>query len=288
LIRVGLYRTTDNTLPVRSLSGSLLVQQNGNTICTLAQGEIATVVYDRIAKIYTVSGPNCSSQSAGWFVLAAADGVAPLEITDYSRPVSWLPGANDNKFRSKLELRYAPATDAVWVINELLIETYLKGIAETSNVSPMEYQKALLTAARTYALYHVNRGTKHAAEFFLVDAHLDQVYRGYGQEARSPNIVDGVIKTRGQIVTYDGKLAITPYFSTSDGRTRDWTEVWGGKGYAWLKSVPVPHDVGQALWGHGVGMSARGALYMASKDKALYDAILKHFYVGIELRQAYK
>jgi stage II sporulation protein D len=165
---------------------------------------------------------------------------------------------------------------------------YLRGIAETSNVSPLEFQKALLTAARTYALYHVNRGTKHADEYFHVDAHLDQVYRGYGQEARSPNIVDGVVQTRGQIVTYDGKLAITPYFSRSDGRTRDWTEVWGGSGYPWLKSVSVPYDVGQTLWGHGVGLSARGALYMASKDNASYQMILKHFYQGIELRPAYQ
>ncbi|MBU1907949.1 hypothetical protein KKF59_02340 [Patescibacteria group bacterium] len=288
IIRVGLYKTTDDTMILRGIQTGMNVTQASQTICTFAQNEEATVVFDRNTKIYRLSGPRCTSQSDSHFVFIAADGISPLEITDYSRPVSWLPGANDNKFRAKLELRYTPATDAVWVINELLVESYLYGIAETSNVSPLEYQKALLTAARTYAMYHVNRGTKHADEFFTVDAHFDQVYRGYGQEERSPDIVDGVVKTRGQIVTYDGNLAITPYFSRSDGRTRDWTEVWGGKGYAWLKSVPVPHDVGQTLWGHGVGLSARGALYMASKDNATYDAILKHFYQGTELRRAYK
>lgn len=288
IMRVGLYRTTDDILMARSLSGGMIATQNGTTVCTFSQGDIAKVYFNRASRMYSLTGPGCTSDSAGWYVLTAADGIAPLEITDYSRPVSWLPGANDNKFRAKLELRFTPATDSVWVINELPLETYLKGIAETSNVSPLEYQKALLTAARTYALYHVNRGTKHANEFFHVDAHLDQVYRGFGQEDRSPNIVDGVIKTRGQIVTYEGKLAITPYFSRSDGRTRNWNEVWGGSGYPWLKSVAVPHDVGQTLWGHGVGLSARGALYMASKDAADYITILKHFYTGIELRQAYQ
>ncbi|MCI0479233.1 hypothetical protein L0Y59_01690 [Candidatus Uhrbacteria bacterium] len=288
IIRVGLFKTTDETLPVRGVSTGMTVTRNGAVVCTLAQGQVATVVYSRTTKTYTLSGPNCTGSSSMWYVFAATDGISPLEITDYSRPVSWLPGANDNTFRGKIELRHAPATDAVWVINELPIETYLKGIAETSNVSPLEYQKALLTAARTYAMYHVNRGTKHADEYFTVDAHLDQVYRGYGQEARSPNIVSGVELTRGQIVTYDGKLAITPYFSRSDGRTRDWTEVWYGTGFPWLKSVQVPHDIGQTLWGHGVGMSARGALYMASKDNASYDAILRHFYQGTELRRAYR
>lgn len=288
IMRAGLYRTTDDTLMARGLNGGMVATHNGVTVCTFKLGEIATVVYQRATRLYVLSGPGCTAQSTGWYVLAADDGISPLEITDYSRPIAWLAGSNDNKFRAKLELRHSPATDAVWVINELPFEAYLKGIAETSDVSPLEYQKALLTAARTYGLYHINRGTKHATEYFHVDSHLDQVYRGYGQEARSPNIVEGVLKTRGQIVTYAEKLAITPYYSRSDGRTRDWTEVWGGSGYAWLKSVPVPHDVGQTLWGHGVGMSARGALYMASKDGATYDTILKHFYVGTELRKAYK
>lgn len=288
IIRAGLYRTTDDTMKVRGVMTGYQALQKGAVICTFAQNDVATVKFNRTSLVYTLNGPNCTSQSTDYYIIQAADGISPLEITDYSRPIAWLAGSNDNKFRAKLELRFTPKTDSVWVINELLLESYLYGIAETSDVSPIEYQKALLTAARTYALYHVNRGTKHADEFFHVDSHLDQVYRGYGQEARSPKIVDGVKQTKGQIVTYDGKLAITPYFSRSDGRTRDWTDVWGGAGYAWLKAVPVPHDVGQTLWGHGVGLSARGALYMASKDGATYEQILKHFYTGIELRKAYK
>lgn len=288
IMRVGVFETTDDTMLVRGIQGGMKVVNNGEVVCRIPQNEEITVKYVRASAVYKVSGASCTSQSSTWYVLEAEDGLAPLEITDFNRPIDWLPGSNDNKFRAKLELRFTPATDKVWVINELPLEQYLNGIAETSDVSPLEYQKALLTAARTYALYHVNRGTKHASEFFHVDAKYDQVYRGYGQEARSPNIVLGVKQTFGQIVTYNNALAITPYFSRSDGRTRDWTEVWGGSGFPWLVSVPVTWDAGQTLWGHGVGLSARGALYMASKDGATYDTILKHFYRGIELRQAYK
>jgi peptidoglycan hydrolase-like amidase len=135
---------------------------------------------------------------------------------------------------------------------------------------------------------HVQRGTKHADEFYTVDARYDQVYRGYGAEARDPNVVAAVDATRGQIVTYQGKLAITPYFSRSDGRTRSWGEVWyGGSQYPWLVSVPVPQDQGKTLWGHGVGMSASGALGMANEGKR-YDQILGYFYQGTELRKAYR
>ncbi len=287
IIRVGLFVTTDDKMVVRAVSGGFKLMQNGSVICSFGAGEAVTVSFDRNNKIMKAVGPNCATQTSGFYSLVADDGLSPLELTDYNRPVSWLPGANDNKFRGKLELRYTLSTDNVWIINELPIEWYLKGIAETSNSSPMEYQKALLIAARTYAMYHVQRGTKHADEYFTVDAKYDQVYRGYGAEARDSNVIIAIDATRGQIVTYDGKLAITPYYSRSDGRTRSWTEVWGGGPYVWLVSVPVPWDAGRTLWGHGVGLSATGALGMAAEGKT-YDQILKHFYTGIELRKAYK
>ena len=155
-------------------------------------------------------------------------------------------------------------------------------------MSPSEFQRTLLTTARTYALYHVQRGTKHADEYYTVDARYDQVYRGYGHEARTPTISAAVDATRGQIVTYQGRLAITPYFSRSDGRTRGWGEVWGGAAnYPWLISVPVPQDIGRTLWGHGVGMSATGALDMANEGKT-YMQILAHFYQGTDVRRAYR
>lgn len=287
IIRVGLFATTDNQMIVRAVSGGFNLTESGNIVCRFDAGESVTVAYDRSASVSRASGPRCTSQTSGVYVAVTPDGISPLELTDYSRPVSWLPGANDNKFRDKLELRYAKATDSVWVINELPIEWYLKGIGETSNSSPQEYQRALLTAARTYAMYHVQRGTKHADENYTIDAKYDQVYRGYGAEARDPAVVAAVDATRGQIVTYQGKLALTPYYSRSDGRTRSWTEVWGGGPYAWLVSVPVPWDNGKTLWGHGVGLSATGALGAAA-DGWTYDRILTYFYTSTELRRAYK
>jgi len=287
IIRVGVYSTDDDTLVVRGFVTGMNLTQGGSTVCSLGVGQEVTIRYDRANSVYKASGSGCTTQSTQYYVAVAADGISPLEITDISRPVSWLPGANDNKFRSKLELRYTPKTNLVWVINELPVEYYLKGIAETSNVSPLEYQKALLTAARTYAMYHVTRATKHADEYYIVDAKYDQVYRGYGQEARSPNIVNGVDATRGLVVTYDGKIAITPYFSRSDGRTRNWSDVWYGT-VAWCVGVPVPQDAGKTLWGHGVGMSASGALAMAAHENKTYDQILKHFYTGIALTRWYR
>lgn len=288
-IRVGIYQPPHNQLQVRPLQSGAEVRLSGATVCSVGQGQLVTIAYDRSSGVYTLSGAGgCSGTARSPYVVRASDGVSPLEIADFVRPSTWISNASDNDFRTQLELRASNDQREVWVINELPIELYLKGIAETSNVSPAEFQRTLLVAARTYAMYHVSRGTKHANRGFIVEGTLDQVYRGYQMEMRAPNIAAAVDATRGQIVTYNERLAITPYFSRSDGRTRSWGEVWaGGSSYPWLVGVPVPEDQGRTLWGHGVGMSASGALSMANSGKG-YEQILKHFYSGIELRRAYR
>lgn len=281
LIRVGVLKTVDDRAVIQAMNVPVLIQQSGSTLCQIVPGQQVAVHFNRSSRLYVLENGPCPGQSSNYYTFRAQDGVSPMKLADYDR--------NDNTFRTQLELRFTPLTDSVWVINELLIEWYLKGIAETSNVSPAEFQRTLLTTARTYAMYHVQRGgTKHADEFYTVDARYDQVYRGYGAESRTPTISAAVDATRGQIVTYQGRLAITPYFSSSDGRTRGWGEVWGGaSSYPWLISVPVPEDIGRQLLGHGVGMSAVGALSMANNGKR-YNEILSYFYQGTELRRVYR
>jgi len=46
-------------------------------------------------------------------------------------------------------------------------------------------------------------------------------------EARFPDLVAAVNTTAGQVVTYGGAVAMTSYFSNSDGRTRSAQEAWG-------------------------------------------------------------
>ena len=286
IIRVGIRQPTTPQLIVQGVNTGFLIVQNGQTVCTFGLGSQATLHYSASNGLYSVSGADCNVQSSNVYQAVAPDGISPLETPEYPRGLSWLPGANDDKFRGKLELNASSPTD-VWVINELPIEWYLKGIGETSNSSPGEFQKALLTAARTYAMYLVEHNTKHNKEHYIIDATYDQVYRGYGAEIRDPSVVSAVDATRGQIVTYGGILAITPYYSRSDGRTRSWTEVWGGGPYPWLVSVSVPWDVGKVLWGHGIGMSATGALGAAA-DGWTYDHILNYFYTNTQLMRIYQ
>ena len=49
-------------------------------------------------------------------------------------------------------------------------------------------------------------------------------------------------ETEGQVLTYDGELALTPFFYLSNGSTRDANEVFG-KEYPYLKIVDCPLDI---------------------------------------------
>jgi peptidoglycan hydrolase-like amidase len=221
---------------------------------------------------------------------------AVATLVDYRATPQGSGTVRDNRFRNIIEFNYSTKTKKFWLINELPLSYYLKGLGETSNYSPVEFQKVMLAAARSYAMYHFNRGvdfkipdgsTKHADEHFHLDSTYDQVYRGYSSEARMPTLVQAENETRGMVVSYQGKVIVTPYFSRSDGRTRSYKEVWGGDGMAWLQPVAVPQDIGKTLNGHGVGMSAQGALLMVVNEGKKWDSVIKYFYTGVDILKVY-
>ncbi len=287
IIRAGVLTVdeeTDDQAEITCESDWKLYDGNGALLAELDADEEVNAFYKK-GKYWFNRGKGLESTSYYLrFVPNTKNAVCTM--TNFDRRETRGSKYEDNTFRNILELRYNSTYDRVWLINELPMEMYLRGLAETSNISHLEFQKALITGARTYAYYHWQRATKHASEYYHVDAYYDQVYKGYGQEQRTPRLTESVEATRGRIVEYEGKTAITPYFSRSDGRTRDWSEVWGGE-VAWLKSVPTPCDQGKTLWGHGVGMSASAALCMANEGEK-WDDILKYFYTGVTLNRLWK
>lgn len=262
----------ESAFDLLDINGSLLAQMNVN--------QNVTAYYQNGYYFYDI-GNGVVKSSLGLRFVPKTDH-AIMKIVNFDRRVTRNKSFPDNEFRGSLELRYNDYKDRTWLINELGIEYYLRGLAETSNISPIEYQKALVTAARTYAFYHWTNASKYRKEFFHISSYSwDQVYNGYGQEKRAPKITQAIQETSGNVVTYDGNLALTPYFSRSDGRTRNFSDVWNGS-KPWLVAVSVPCDAGKTLWGHGVGLSASGALCMANQGQ-MWDEILKHFYTGITL-----
>ncbi len=125
------------------------------------------------------------------------------------------------------------------VVNELPLESYLTGLInrEISSRWPAEAVKAQAVIARTYALYQME---KRKGELFdLSGTFMDQVYDGMGAEDDAASMA--VRATEGEVLSYNGGLALSLYHSNAGGVTEDSREVWAVD-YPYLRSVSSPYD----------------------------------------------
>ncbi|TML99436.1 MAG: SpoIID/LytB domain-containing protein [Actinobacteria bacterium] len=167
---------------------------------------------------------------------------APLQVTS-EQPITLRgPAANglrDGAYRGWLEFRPGPVGN-VLAMNALGLEQYVAGVvsAESPSAWPAAALQAQAVAARTYAL------TTNAGGALGFDQYADtrsQMYRGVAAETPATNAA--VNATRGQVVTYAGRLAVTYFFSTSGGRTENVEEsVMRSAAQPWLRSVDDPYD----------------------------------------------
>jgi hypothetical protein len=286
-IRVGILivdSEVNNQVKISCASDWALMGGDGGLLSQMKAGQAITAFYKKGRYWYDRGLGMEKTDTYLRFVPDEANAVCT--VLNWDRSVTRGSDRPYNAYRNVLELHYNGAKNRTWLINELPMEYYLRGLGETSNVSPAEFQKALVTVARTYALYLWERDTKHADEYFNLSGYADdQVYRGYDQEAASPNIVSAVTGTHGDTVTSQGKTAITPYFSSSDGHTRSWSDVWGGDvPYVIGKPAPCDAENHRRLRGHGVGLSASEALCMANQGST-WDQIIHYFYTGVDISQ---
>jgi stage II sporulation protein D len=156
-------------------------------------------------------------------------------------PVVFLPGDAPLQLKGRAyrgELRVTVDKGRLRAINNVGLEAYLYGVvpSEMPHRWPPEALKAQAVAARSYAL-----ATRRSGEFDVYSDVRSQVYRGIPEEESQTN--DAIDATAGQVVTYDGEVAYTYFFSTSGGRTATVTDVWpSSKAIPYLVSVTDPHD----------------------------------------------
>lgn len=285
LLEIGLYKAVE---PVKFQSPYNYKVYSGDEFKgILPAGEMAVLSY--AGGFYTFASQSLQFYGSLHIRLAPDDPSYYFTILNYKRVVSWKGGnTNFNAYRGGLNYEYSPKSDAVFAVNEISMDLYVAGIGETSNGAHIEYIKAILVAARSYAYYHLNNGVAEDKRTFDVYATTaDQIYLGYNSEVLMPRVAEAARSTRGEMVTYQGTPVITPYFGHSDGRTRTWKQVWGGTDKPWLQSVKCKYDVGRAMFGHGVGMSALDASGRAEHDGESYKELLKYYYTDTEVERIY-
>ena len=147
-------------------------------------------------------------------------------------------GVANGRWRSYLELRPSSA-GGLTVVNALGLDNYVRGViaGEMPASWHPEALKAQAIAARSYALT-TDRGGPVFDQYPDVRS---QVYRGVSGERPTTN--DAVSATAGEVVTYDGAVAVTYFFSTSGGHTENVENSFvSAAPKPWLKGVENNYD----------------------------------------------
>ena len=149
-----------------------------------------------------------------------------------------LNGVIDGTYQGDLELR-AGTGGGLTVVNAVALDAYVQGVVpgEMPSSWHSEALKAQAVAARSYAL----TTDKGGAVFDQYPDTRSQVYDGVSAETSATNAA--VRATAGQVVKYQGKVAVTYFFSSSGGHTENIENVFYGAPPApYLKGVPDPAD----------------------------------------------
>ncbi len=130
------------------------------------------------------------------------------------------------------------------IVNRVRLESYILGVvsAEMGRRSSAEQEalRAQAVVSRTYALRNLRRWGTQGFDLYATVA--DQVYGGIGTE--TPEAVDAVGVTKGQILTFGGAPIDAFFYSTCGGRTAEGTEVFRGAERPYLRSVADVGDDG--------------------------------------------
>ncbi|MBM3256208.1 MAG: hypothetical protein FJZ04_01930 [Candidatus Moranbacteria bacterium] len=291
-ISVGLwYFDKSGILKVKANKSYNIKNKDGNLLGQVTAEAETKVAYDDDGKL-KVSGSIADTSVDDKVTFDATDGDNSSLVFDVDRP-----GSSYDHYRGKIEANYYRGDDIyngngnnvsqIWVINELPMEHYVWGMGETTGTGPSDHVRVMATIFRSYGYWYYKNATKYKPLGFKIRSDAgSQIYRGYDWETKYPNIRKAAEETRGQIVVYDGEVALTPYCSYTDGKTRSL------KGYSYLKSVKdhkkgkkkglKPGEGGNHMW----GVSAHGALGYAEDGKS-WAWILKHYYTGVDVKGEY-
>ena len=133
------------------------------------------------------------------------------------------------------------AGDGVSLINILPLEAYIAGVLpyETSNTWSLETLKAFAITVRSYTLTHMARHT--ASGFDMCNNAHCQVYKGAGRI--NERVYRAVSETKGQVMTYNGKIVTAYYSSSMGGVTVSAQEAWGGaEDIPYLQATETPWE----------------------------------------------
>ena len=197
----------------------------------------ANISGDGTFKIYNLKSNNLISKEHNKIVklLPHDKGIEVMGKGVYSGPIKIIPVGNTKiivivngqkyRYRGNIEIDIDKEHGKLNIINIIGIEEYLYGVLkkEISPRWPAEALKAQAVAARTFAIFNMN---KYVDKGYNICASTNsQAYGGVNHE--DPLTNKAVDETRGVIITYKGKPINAVYHSDSGGYTENSENVWG-------------------------------------------------------------
>lgn len=202
--------------------GQLLVEDPaGALLARIAPGEVWRVAITGTGLVVVSPAGGTSTPSTQLEILPSDSG-APVPVN--GRPYRGLVTVLRDR-------------TGITIVNRLPLEAYLQGVisAEMGRRSPSEQEalRAQAVVSRTYAVR--NEGRWASEGFDLYSSIADQVYGGLASE--TPEGLDAVASTRGEILTYNGAPIDAFFYSTCGGRTAEGTEVFRAADRPYLRSI---------------------------------------------------
>lgn len=157
--------------------------------------------------------------------------------------------------------------EGIVVVNEVAIEDYLKKVVPSEMPSGfnLEALKCQAVCARSYAYTELSNNYYSAYGAHIDDSIQFQVYNNSPRADSTDMAVDA---TAGQVLSYDGEVVKTYYYSTSCGSTTDVT-LWGNT------TENYPYFVAECVGGIDKGLTltieSEFNTFIKSENEADYD-----------------
>lgn len=278
-IHVGLFYS-DKSIRITNNQAWAIYDQNDSLLASVPADQEITFFYIETKGEYAFDFIDRTIRTPQYLKLKNSNG-GIFTIPSYNDILKATPNLNYNQFQGNLEIHHHDAKEKVWVIESLPLEKYMAGLRETSESDSPEYLKALAVAARTYALYHINKFYQQSSFFDVYADTRDQVYKGWLATQTQPKFVAATEQTQGIIAAYADKVIIAYYSASSGGRTASYP----GLPYLQAKTAPYTAKLSRAK--HTWGMDQRDARTRAKKDHWTYEQLLKYYYTNISLEKIY-
>ncbi len=246
-IRVQITADTTNSVYVKPASGLKFRDLSTNAVVTLpgtTSGRKVSAWSIDNAKANRKKNSLFYKSGSKWYTYKTVAGSAQFEGPSSIALV--MPNGSTRAYRGALRsAKPSSGSTARDTVNVLSLEAYTQGVVarEMPSSWSLEALKAQSVAARTYASRYLG-SSKH---YDICDTTSCQVYGGLSAETTRSN--QAVAGTKGRILTFGGKPALTQFSSSSGGYTNrgsfsylapvadPWDNWSGNKNHAWSITV---------------------------------------------------